>query len=115
MDRGRAANRKLSRSFKKMKNLFRALLSLGGLAAYFHLERKRPLRKETEPKLRRIARNITMAGLSALTIQAVETPVVSPLAHWVGRERVGLLKLRALPRWLEVAFAVGLMDYTLFL
>jgi sterol desaturase/sphingolipid hydroxylase (fatty acid hydroxylase superfamily) len=99
----------------KMKNLFRALFSLGVLAVYFHFERKHPLRKETEPKLRRVTRNLTMAGLSAITIQTLETPIVSPLTRWVGDKRVGLLKLRALPRWLEVALAVVLMDYTLFL
>ena len=98
-----------------MKNLFRALLSLGVLAVYLHFERKRPLRSEIEPKLRHVARNLTMAGLSAITIQTLETPIVSPLARWVGRDRVGVLKLRSLPRWLEVALAVGLMDYTLFL
>jgi sterol desaturase/sphingolipid hydroxylase (fatty acid hydroxylase superfamily) len=98
-----------------MRNFLRAVLSLGALAIFLHIERKRPLRPETESKTRRVARNLAMAGLSALTIQAVETPVASPIACWVGRKQFGLLKVRGLPRWIEVALAVALMDYTLFL
>jgi len=98
-----------------MKSFLRALLSLGALGAFLHFERKRPLRHETEAKLRRVGRNLAMAGLSALTIQVVETPVVSPLARWIGRKRIGLLKLAVLPPWAEVALATALMDYTLFL
>jgi sterol desaturase/sphingolipid hydroxylase (fatty acid hydroxylase superfamily) len=99
----------------KMKSLFRAALSLATLVIFLHLERKRPLRREAEPKIRRVTRNLAMAALSAVTIQAIETPVVSPLARWVGRERFGLLKLRPLPRWTDVLAAAVLMDYTLFL
>ena len=98
-----------------MKNLFRAFFSIGTLALFLHFERRRPLRPETESKFRRVSRNLAMAGMSALTIQGVETPVVSPLARWVGRKRMGLLKLVALPRWVEVALVLAVMDYTLFL
>ncbi len=98
-----------------MKNLHRALVSLGVLASFVWLERKRPLRPAAEPQLRRLARNLSLAALSALAIHAIETPIVLPVARWVGRYGFGLLKLRKLPRWMEIVAAVMLMDYTLFL
>lgn len=79
------------------------------------LERRRPLRREREPKLRRNARNLAIAGLSAATIQLAERPVAAPLARWVERRRVGLLQRLPLPAWLRVPLAVLLLDYTLYL
>jgi sterol desaturase/sphingolipid hydroxylase (fatty acid hydroxylase superfamily) len=97
-----------------LKGFLRAALSLGFLGALLFLERKKPLRKTRESKLRRDGRNLAMAGLSALTIQAVETPVIRPLAKTVGEKGWGLLKLFRLPRPLETLAAIVLMDYTLY-
>ncbi len=79
------------------------------------LESRRPLRRETEPKLRRNARNVLMAGLAAATLQLVELPLIQPLTALVQKRRWGLLKCVHLPTWLEVTLAVVLMDYTLYL
>lgn len=79
------------------------------------LELRRPLRRRNvEPKLRRDARNFVFAAISAATIQLAEMPVALPLAAWTDERGFGLLKLLALPSWLEVTLAVVLLDYTLY-
>jgi sterol desaturase/sphingolipid hydroxylase (fatty acid hydroxylase superfamily) len=98
-----------------MKNFFRVALSLGVLAGLVLLERKRPLRRERESKLRRNGRNLVVASLGALTVHLLEAPVVRPLAGLVGQKRLGLLKRLNLPRPLEIVAVVVLMDYTLYL
>jgi sterol desaturase/sphingolipid hydroxylase (fatty acid hydroxylase superfamily) len=98
-----------------MKNFFRVALSLGALAGLVFLERKRPLRRERESKLRRNGRNLVVASLGALTVHLLEAPVVRPLARMVERQHLGLLKKLRLPRSLEIGAAVFLMDYTLYL
>jgi len=87
----------------------------GALAALLWLERRRPLRRSVEPKLRREGRNMAMAALSAAAVQAVEKPLVMPLAELVERRRWGLLQRFKLPPRLETLLAVALLDYTLYL
>src|SRR5438309_11533512 len=92
------------------------LLVIGGaFAALLWLERRRPLRRTVEPKVRREGRNLAVAALSAAAIRLTEKPVVEPLAEMVERRRGGLLKRLDLPARLEVPLAVALMDYTLYL
>jgi sterol desaturase/sphingolipid hydroxylase (fatty acid hydroxylase superfamily) len=93
-----------------------AALALGTFAALLLLERRQALRaRRHEPKLRRDARNLAVAGLGAAALQLAERPVVGPLARLVHRRRWGLLPRLRLPLPLEVAAAVVLMDYTLYL
>lgn len=98
-----------------MKNFFRVALSLGMLAGLVLLERKRPLRRERESKLRRDGRNLAVAALGALTVHLLEAPAVRLLARSVEKRKLGLLKQVNLPRPLEIIAAVVLMDYTLYL
>jgi sterol desaturase/sphingolipid hydroxylase (fatty acid hydroxylase superfamily) len=79
------------------------------------LERRRPLRREVEPKLRRNVRNLALAGLSVAAVQLAEMPVARPLARLAARRRWGLVPRLGLPRGLEVAAGVLLLDYTLYL
>ena len=102
-------------SAKKVPGWLSALLVGGAFAGLVWWERRRPLRRATQPKLRRDARNLTVAALSAAAIQVAETPVTAPLAELVERRRWGLLKRLDLPAWLEVPLAVVLFDYTLYL
>jgi sterol desaturase/sphingolipid hydroxylase (fatty acid hydroxylase superfamily) len=90
-------------------------LVVGAFGLLWLLERRRPLRPEVEPKLRRNARNLAVAAMAAATLQLVERPVTKQLTSLVERRGWGLLKLVRLPRWLEVALAVVLLDYTLYL
>jgi sterol desaturase/sphingolipid hydroxylase (fatty acid hydroxylase superfamily) len=98
-----------------MKNFFRVAISLGVLAGLVLLERKRPLRRERESKLRRDGRNLAVAAVGALTVQLLEAPIVKSLARSVEKRKLGLLKQLNLPRPLGIIAAVVLMDYTLYL
>jgi sterol desaturase/sphingolipid hydroxylase (fatty acid hydroxylase superfamily) len=90
------------------------LLVGGGFAALLWWERRRPLRRSVEPKLRRNARNLAVATLGAVALRLAEQPVTRPLTQLVERRRWGLLPRLNLPRWLEVPLAVVLLDYTLY-
>lgn len=89
-------------------------LVVGAFGLLAWLERRRPLRRSVEPKLRREARNLAVAAVSAAALRVAEQPVVGPLSALVERRRWGLLKLWKLPVWLETALAVLLLDYTLY-
>ncbi|HEY2971602.1 MAG TPA: sterol desaturase family protein [Pyrinomonadaceae bacterium] len=91
-----------------------ATLILGAFGLLTWLERRRPLRREVEPKLTRTARNLTVAGIGAVALQLTERPVALELAALIERHNVGLLNLLRLPVWLETALAVALLDYTLY-
>lgn len=92
-----------------------APLIVGAFGALVLFERRRSLRRTTEPKLKRNARNLVVAALGAIALQAAERPVVQPLTLLVERRRWGLLKRVRLPAWLEVVLAVVLLDYTLYI
>ncbi len=83
-------------------------------ATLWWLERRRPLRRETESKLTRNARNVTIAALSAVTIRVAEQPLAIPLAELVHRRRWGIVRFLGLPPVVEVVLCVLLLDYTLF-
>jgi sterol desaturase/sphingolipid hydroxylase (fatty acid hydroxylase superfamily) len=92
-----------------------AVAVVGEFCLLLWLERRRPLRRSVEPKLRRTARNLSVAALSGVALQITERPLISRLARLIERRRYGLLKRRPLPGWIEVPVAVALMDYTLYL
>ena len=86
-----------------------------GFAALVLVERQRPLRgRNTQDPPRRVIRNLVIAGLSGAAVQVAERPVAVPLARLVARRRLGLLPALRLPRAIELAASVLLMDYTLY-
>jgi sterol desaturase/sphingolipid hydroxylase (fatty acid hydroxylase superfamily) len=104
----------MSDKTRKLSPLLSGLLVGGAFAALLWWERRRPLRRETRPKFRRDGRNLAVAGLAALTVQALERPVTERLTALVVRRRWGLLPRLRLPDWPETALAVVLLDYTLY-
>ncbi len=78
------------------------------------LERRRPLRRVRQSKVRRNARNLAVAGLTATALQIAERPLVVPLSRAVDRHEWGLLPRLRLPKAMETAIAVVLLDYTLY-
>lgn len=100
---------------KKLPFWLSAPLVLGTFAALLWLERRRPLRREVEPKVTRAARNLAVAALGAATLQLAEAPLVTRLTALVERRRLGLLKRWSLPAGLETALALVLLDYTLYI
>jgi sterol desaturase/sphingolipid hydroxylase (fatty acid hydroxylase superfamily) len=100
---------------RKPSNWVTGAIVLGALGLLTWLERRRPLRKAVEPKLTRLARNLAIAAGTGLVLKAADTRLGSALAERVERRRLGLLKMVPLPRWLETALAVVLLDYTMYL
>lgn len=99
----------------KLPGWFSGSLVVCSFALLWLLERRRPLRREVEPKLERTGRNLAVAGLAAVSLQLIERPVINRLTALVEKRRLGLLKLLRLPPWFEVVVALLLMDYTLYL
>jgi sterol desaturase/sphingolipid hydroxylase (fatty acid hydroxylase superfamily) len=99
---------------RKIPTWINASLAVGAFGALVWLERRRPLRRAVESKLKRDGRNLAVAGVAAATLRLAERPVVERLTALVERRKVGLLKQVGLPRQLEVALAVVLLDYTLY-
>ncbi len=79
------------------------------------LEYRRPLRRSVEPKLRRVVRNLVVAGLAVATATLLQLPVLVPLSRWVLEKRIGILQMTALPTAVHVIAAVVLLDYTLWI
>lgn len=99
---------------RKVPAWLSAPLVAGAFGLLWLLERRRPLRREVEPVARHDARNLMVACAGALSLQLTERPVTERLTTLVERRRWGVLKRLRLPVWLEVAAAVVLLDYTLY-
>lgn len=88
---------------------------VGGAAlVLLYAESRRPLRKRREERLRRIGRNLTVAGLTAAVTSALQAPLLFPLARRVEEHRLGLLPRLPLPPALRLLAGVLLLDYTLW-
>jgi sterol desaturase/sphingolipid hydroxylase (fatty acid hydroxylase superfamily) len=86
----------------------------GAFLVFLVTETMRPLRRQRESKLRRIARNLAFAGLGAATIELLQIPILLPISAWVIRERIGLLQWLGLSGWARTLVAIVLLDYTLW-
>jgi sterol desaturase/sphingolipid hydroxylase (fatty acid hydroxylase superfamily) len=99
-----------------LKTWFSAGFIVGAFCALAWIERRRPLRRHmVEPKFRREVRNLLVAAVGAGAFLLLERPAVLPLARLVEANHWGILRQLRLPRWLEVALAVVLLDYTLYI
>ena len=98
----------------KFTKLLGSSIALGMLGVLVYLENRRPLRRRTESKPVRDIRNLAIAGITAIVLSVVETPVTSRLTKLVQQRKWGLLKFIRLPRWLEIPLAIVLLDYTLY-
>lgn len=78
-------------------------------------EAKRPLRKSTEPKTARVARNAAIAALSGVLLQLTEAPLTAWLSRRVEKRRLGLLNQAPMPSILRAIASIALLDYTLYL
>src|ERR1051326_6818718 len=94
------------------------LVTAGVIAVIFLLmlifERLRPLRRRVEPKLRRIARNLTTAGTAYALVTLLATPLLVPLAKWVAARRIGLVNAAGISGAAHVIIAIVMLDYTLW-
>src|SRR3954465_9126868 len=91
-----------------------APLAIGAYLLLTILERRRPLRRHKESKLQRAVRNLALGAMSGVVIQLAEMPAILALCRTVEDRRWGLLQAIDLPPGLEIAAAVILLDYTIY-
>lgn len=94
-------------------NLRALLIVVAGLALW-RLERRCPLRRTTESAGTRNFKNLTIAAVSAVSLQVIAHPLIQPLARWVDLKRVGLAYQLPLPERLRTLVVFLLLDYTLY-
>lgn len=91
------------------------IVIFGTFAVLTYLEKKRPLRKQIEPKRLNFSRDLAIAATAGIAVNFLEKPVTDKLTKFVEERNFGLLKIVKLPKILETALAVVLLDYTLYL
>ena len=91
-----------------------AVVVVGGYVLVLAAEMLRPLRERVEPKLRRVVRNFTNAGVSFAILTLLQAPLLVPVAKWTADRHIGLLNLMPMPKGLHLILAIVLMDYTLW-
>jgi sterol desaturase/sphingolipid hydroxylase (fatty acid hydroxylase superfamily) len=74
-----------------------------------------PLRRNVEPRLRHIIRNLTAGGVSLAVMTVMQTPLLVPIAGVIERNRIGLLHWIELAHPWSIIVAVVLLDYTLWI
>jgi len=89
-------------------------LVIGTFVLLVWLERRRPLRKRTEPVLPHSARNFVLAALGALATVLIEAPLIQPLARLVEERHWGLTGMFQLQGVVAALAALVLMDYTFY-
>ncbi|MGI8813340.1 MAG: sterol desaturase family protein, partial [Pyrinomonadaceae bacterium] len=102
-------------NLRKGLRLLSVPAAFGALGVLLILERRLPLRRTVEDTRDRTIRNIAIAGAAAAALMLSEKPVAARLTRVVEGHRIGLLKFLPLPRAVETAAAVILLDYTLYL
>ncbi|MDX1583109.1 MAG: sterol desaturase family protein [Thermoanaerobaculia bacterium] len=78
------------------------------------LERRSPSRARRENELGRTGRNVAMASLSTGAVWIMQNVVLDSVWKRASESRTGILPTLRLPRALEVASGVLLLDYTLW-
>jgi sterol desaturase/sphingolipid hydroxylase (fatty acid hydroxylase superfamily) len=96
---------------KKLPSWASAPLIAGTFLWLLREERRRPLRAPTQPKTRRLARNLALAASGAVALAIVERPLIGPLARFVERKRWGRARL---PPAVAAPLAIAALDYTLY-
>src|SRR4051812_37997115 len=79
------------------------------------LERRRPLRRSVEPGMRRVARNVTVAAISAAVAAVAHAPVARALTRRVEERGWGIVPRLRLPAAGAAALALLLTDYSYYL
>jgi sterol desaturase/sphingolipid hydroxylase (fatty acid hydroxylase superfamily) len=91
-----------------------AMAAIGSAGLLYLLEKRIPRRRETVSKPLRNARNLALSSGAIAAMALVEQPAAMAAAAIVERKNIGLLKLIKLPRPVETALAVLLLDYTTY-
>jgi sterol desaturase/sphingolipid hydroxylase (fatty acid hydroxylase superfamily) len=77
-------------------------------------EQKKPLRKTTQGKARRVLMNLEIAAISAIFLRLLFYPIVLLISAWSHREEVGILSYFKLPVAMHLVIAILALDYTFY-
>ena len=86
----------------------------GGFLLFTLAESVSPLRRSREPRLRRVFRNLAMAGIGLATIELLQIPILVPISRWTMDRGFGVLNFLGARGWVRGAAAILLLDYTLW-
>lgn len=86
----------------------------GAAIILFIAEKRKPLRQQRQEEPRRTIRNLVMGAGSIAVVNALQRPLVDPLAVRVREERWGIAQRVGGPEWLRDAIAFLLLDYTMY-
>lgn len=96
----------------KLLPKFIGAAALYGLALF--LEGQRPLRRPTQPKLRRVVRNLVIGAIGSLTLRLGFYGWLLWLARHAAQNSWGLLSLFDVSQSVRTVFAFLFLDYTLY-
>lgn len=100
---------------RELPGWLNGMLVMSAAVTILYFEKRYPLRKLRQEKLRRTARNLAFSVMTAVTVWASEKPLAMFLMKEAERRTFGLLRVVRVPVWLELVLSVVLLDYTLFL
>jgi sterol desaturase/sphingolipid hydroxylase (fatty acid hydroxylase superfamily) len=92
-----------------------AIVVAAAFAAMLLFEHLRPLRREREPKLRRVARNAATGAIALVVAFPLQLALLLPVSQWMMQHQIGLLHAIRLPSAARTALALILLDYTLWI
>ncbi len=102
----------------RIRDLVRSAAVVTAAAAVLWLERRRQARQYVEAPAVHATRNLVLAGMAAVTVHLVETPVVMPVAALAARRGWGLTGRMVGSRRARITrtlVTILLLDYTLYL
>lgn len=91
------------------------LILSGMLIVCLFLEKLRPLRRSTQPKMRRVVTNLAIASVSAIALRLIFFPIVLAVSQWSQKNQIGLLYQIQMPSLILSFFVITLLDYTLWI
>ena len=91
------------------------VLTIGTFAVLYLFEKRQPLRKQIEKKEIQTTRDLAIAAAAGAAVTLFEKPVTDRLTKFVEEKQFGLMKIFRLPKFVETALAVVLLDYTLYI
>ncbi len=94
--------------------LITAAVVIATFALLLLLETIAPLRRATEPKVRRVARNLVIAGIAGAFAELLRLPLLVPAIQWTNAKQIGILNAIPMPSAVRVVVAIVLLDYTLW-
>lgn len=99
----------------KFRSAAPAILLAVAAGALFLLEKRKPLRRQSEDEPQRLVRNLALGAMSMTVVALLQRPIVEPLAQTVRSRRLGLVNRLATRMWVRDLLSVLALDYTIYL